>query len=92
VKRGGLLAKHMGLSKVLLRAPLWNTLGTLGTHWELERNMLGTKGKKKDPPPPPPFSKLNRKKSRHFECMLSLPIGSMEFLFPKLFITIFGLD
>jgi len=54
VKRGGLWAKHMGLSKVLLRAPLWNTLGTLGTHWELERNMLGTKGKKKDPPPPPP--------------------------------------
>jgi hypothetical protein len=57
----------------------------MGTHWELERN----KGKmKKNSPshPPPP------KKSKHFECMLSLPIGCMKFLFPKLFITIFGLS
>jgi hypothetical protein len=30
-------------------------------------------------------------KSRHFECMLSLCIRCMKFLFPKLFITIFGL-
>jgi len=28
----------------------------IGTHWELEGNMLGTKGKRKEilPPPPPP--------------------------------------
>jgi hypothetical protein len=40
----------------------------------------------------PPFSKLKRKeKSRHVECMMSLPIGCMKFLFPKLFVTIFGL-
>jgi hypothetical protein len=47
------------------------------THWELQRNILGTKGKmKKIPPPLPPNPKLKRKnKSRHFVCMLSLPIG-----------------
>jgi hypothetical protein len=40
----------------------------------------------------PSSPKLKRKNSRHFECMLSLPIGCMKFLFPKLFITIFALD
>jgi hypothetical protein len=48
-----------------------------GTHWELEGNILGRKEKEK--------------KSRHFECILSLTIGCMKFLFPKLFVTIFGL-
>jgi hypothetical protein len=55
--------------------------------------MLGTKEKRKkslSPPPPPPKKNLKEKKSMHFECMLSLPIGCMKFLFPKLFITIFG--
>jgi hypothetical protein len=28
------------------------------------------------------------KKIKAFECMLSLPIGCMKFLFPKLFVTI----
>jgi hypothetical protein len=41
--------------------------------------------------PAPRQKKLKRKKPRHFECMLSLPIGCMKFLFPKLFVTIFGL-
>jgi hypothetical protein len=41
--------------------------------------------------PPPLPQNLKEKESRHFECMLSLPIGYMKFLFPKLFITIFGL-
>jgi len=36
-------------------------------------------------------TKENGKKSRYFECMLSLPIDCMKFLFSKLFITIFGL-
>jgi hypothetical protein len=31
------------------------------------------------------------KNLRHFECMLRLPIGCMKFIFPKLFVTIFGL-
>jgi hypothetical protein len=52
--------------------------------------MLGTKGKMKKKILPP-IQKLKGKKSRHFECMLSLPIGYMKFLFPKLFIAIFGL-
>jgi hypothetical protein len=42
-----------------------------GTHWELEGNK--EKMKKKPPPPQPQNSK--EKKSRHFEGMLSLPIG-----------------
>jgi hypothetical protein len=59
--------------------------------------MLGTKKKilSSPPPPPPnthqPTQNLKEKKSRHFECMLSLLIGCMKFLFPKLFITIFCL-
>jgi hypothetical protein len=39
-----------------------------------------------------PTQNLKRKKNPGtFECMLSLPIGCMKFLFPKLFVTIFGL-
>jgi hypothetical protein len=68
---------------------------TLGTYWEPDGNPLetwkehiGNKGKmKKNLPPLPP--KLKRqKKSRHFKHMLSLPIGCMKFLLPKLFIII----
>jgi hypothetical protein len=50
---------------------------TQGTYWEPDGNLKGTKE--------------NEKKSRYFECMLSLPIDCMKFLFSKLFITIFGL-
>jgi hypothetical protein len=60
----------------------------LRTLWELEGNMLGTNEKRKQILSPHP--KLKRKKERHFECMLSLLIGCMKFLFPKLFMTIFG--
>jgi hypothetical protein len=69
----------------------------MGTHWELEGNMLGTKEneKKKSPHQPhhPLSSKKNlkEKKSRHFECMLRPPIGCIKFIFPKLFIAIFHL-
>jgi len=61
----------------------------MGTHWELDGNMLGVKEKWKKSLSP--TQKLKEKKSRHFECMLSLPIGCMKFLFQKLFITIFSL-
>jgi hypothetical protein len=46
--------------------------------------MLGTKEKGKKNPPPP-TQNLKEKKSRHFECRLSLPIafGCMEFLYSK---------
>jgi hypothetical protein len=54
--------------------------------------MLGTNKMKKKSPFPFPHPKLKRKiKSKHFECMLSLPMGCMKFLFPKLVITIFGM-
>jgi hypothetical protein len=36
-------------------------------------------------------SPQKEKTMAHHECMLSLPIGYMKFLFPKLFITILGL-
>jgi len=64
-----------------------------GTHWEPIENLKGTcweqrKNEKNHLPPPP---NLKEKKSRHFECMLSITIGCMKFLFSKLSITIFGL-
>jgi hypothetical protein len=46
---------------------------------------------KKNSALPHPTQNLKEKKSRHFECMLSVPIGGMKFLFPKLFVTIFDL-
>jgi hypothetical protein len=42
---------------------------------------------KKQLPPGPQKEKTRA----HHACMLSLPIGCMKFLFPKLFIIIFGL-
>jgi hypothetical protein len=61
----------------------------MGTHWELEWEHVGNKEKMKIIPSPLP--NLKEKKSRHFECMLSLPIGCTKFLFPKLFLAIFCL-
>jgi len=55
-----------------------------GTNWELKGNMLGTKEKRKNPSPTPlaaPTQNLKEKKSRHFECMLSLPIGYIKLYF-----------
>jgi hypothetical protein len=57
VRRGGLWAKHMGLEQGVIG----NTIGNLkniknlmGTRWELEENMLGTKKNEKNLPPNPP--------------------------------------
>jgi hypothetical protein len=55
----------------------------MGTHWELEGNMLGKKAKRKKSSFPSPKKNLKEKKSRHFEGMLSLPIGCMRFLCSK---------
>jgi len=60
----------------LQRTHLGNTLGTLGTYWELEGNLLGTKEKKWKKSLTPSHSKLKRKKNL-FEFMLSLPIGCL---------------
>jgi hypothetical protein len=46
------------------------------------------KQKINSPPPPPPQKEKTR---ANHEYMLSHPIGCMKFLYPKLFITIFGL-
>jgi hypothetical protein len=66
-----------------------------GTHWEIREhieNLLGTwkehvenkgKMKKKILLPPPPTQNLKEKTLRHFECMLSLPIGCMKLLCSK---------
>jgi len=58
-RRGGLWEKHMELK----RGAIGNTLGEhienlMGTHWELEGNMLGTKEKN----PLAPHPKLKRDK------------------------------
>jgi hypothetical protein len=55
--------------------------------------MLEQKKNEKNPPLTVPHlhPKLFFKKSRHFECVLSLSIGNMKFLCPKLIVTIFGL-
>jgi hypothetical protein len=52
------------------------------------REHIGNKGKMKKSLPPFPPKLKRKKKSRHFKHMLSLPNGCMEFLLPKLFITI----
>ncbi len=83
VRRGGHWAKHMGLKGSAIGNTLGNTLNLIGTHWE-----LGDKGKMKKflpspTPTPTPPQNLKEKKSGHFECMLSLPIGCMKFLCSK---------
>ncbi len=46
VRRGGLWALHMGLKRGAIGNTLGEHIGNLmGTHWELEGNMLGTKEK-----------------------------------------------
>ncbi len=57
-------------------------------HWEHIGNLMGTcwepgKMKRNPPPNPCPTQNLKEKKLRHFECMLSLPIGSMKFVCSK---------
>jgi hypothetical protein len=60
-------------------------LGTWGTSRKHDENMLGThweQGRKTKKNSPHPTHK--RKNKVHHECMWSLPIGYMKFLFPKL--------
>jgi hypothetical protein len=64
-----------------------NTLRTWGTYWEPDGNSLRTQrehivnqGKMK-----------KEKKQGTLSACLSLPIGCMNFLVPKEFVTIFGL-
>jgi len=69
---------------------MWGGLeNTLGTHWELEATCWEQRINEKKSPPSSP--QLKRKKNQGIECMLNLSVGCMKFLFPKLFVTIFGL-
>jgi hypothetical protein len=89
VRRGGFWAKHIGFKARCYWEQHW------GTHREYIGNQLkGTcweQRRKEKKSFPPPKKNLKGKKSRHFECILGLPIGCMKFLFPKLLVTIFGL-
>jgi hypothetical protein len=49
------------------------------------------KEEKQKTTPRPARPQKEKTRAHHDECMLSLPIGCMKNLFPKLFITIFGL-
>jgi hypothetical protein len=53
----------------------------LGTHWELERNIVRTHWE----------ARKNEKKQGTLSACLGLPIGCMKFLFPKDFIANFGM-
>jgi hypothetical protein len=66
---------------VHLKEQLENLGNLKGTWWKHVKNTLEKKEAKtkKTPPTPPPKGK-NRV---HHECMLSLPIGCMKFLFPR---------
>jgi hypothetical protein len=71
-------------SEVLWRT-CWRIHYELGEHSE---NILGTQGKMKKNPSHP---KLKWKKARHLECLLGPSHWLQTFLFPKEFVTIFGL-
>ncbi len=70
---------------------LGNKLGTWGTNWELEKNIVQThwepgKNEKKNPspPPPPPHQTWNENKQGTLSACLGLPIiGYMKFVLPK---------
>jgi hypothetical protein len=76
---------------------IWKIRNMVGTHWELKGNTVGThivnqgKNEKNSSPHPLPPQNFKGKNSSHLGCILGLPIGCMKFLFPKEFITIFGL-
>jgi len=57
----------------------------LGTLWKLHGNTLETREKTKKMTALPP---LKEKNWIVHECILSLPIGCMKFLFPKLLVTV----
>jgi hypothetical protein len=73
-----ILAQH-STGKMLDHWTCW------GTHWEPKKN------EKKSSPPSSSSQNLKGRKARDLECRLEPSIGCMKFLFPKEFVTIFGL-
>jgi hypothetical protein len=72
---------------------IWDKIEVLpfGTLWEIYIwEQFGNKRRKQKILLPHPLLKKKKICTVH-KCMLSLPIGCMKFLFPKLFITIFRL-
>ncbi len=65
-----------------------NNLGTWGTLWERVENTLRTRAEPKNSLPPPLVKEKNWSPR---EGTLSLLIGCMKLLFPKLSVSIFGL-
>jgi hypothetical protein len=64
------------------------------THGECIGNLLEQMKKHKilfAPPPAPNLTKLKRRKTRHLECVPSLPISCMKLLLPKLVGVVFNL-
>jgi len=70
---------------------LEENLGNLGNDLETPKEHFEKKEKKPKKIHYPPLPPLPDKKWTPHECMLSLLIGCMKLLFPKLSITIFGL-
>jgi len=71
-----------------------NLANIVRTWWELKGNIVGTRefcNKSSSKPPLPPLTKKEKMQGTLSAC-LGLHIGCMKFLFPKVFITIFGLN
>jgi hypothetical protein len=104
VKGGQHLPKHMGQKWGAMERTCWGTHWELakhngnlmGTHWELEGNKMGTRreqgqNEKQNRSLSSNCPKLKRKKTRHLECNAwAFPLASYM-MFPKEFVTIFGL-
>jgi hypothetical protein len=85
---GGFWAKHMGLNRSVIGNTIGEHIWNLWNKLRTWREHVGNKGKMKKKSHTP---NLKEKNKADFEWMLNLPIGFMKFLFPKLFITIFGM-
>jgi hypothetical protein len=70
-----------------IRVSLGNLGNLMETQWEHDTNTT----KDPFPPPLPPAQKKKKKHWTPHECMLSLLIGCIKLLFPKLFVTVFDL-
>jgi len=85
VRRRRFRAKH-----VLKQGVIGNLMET---HWEFEGNIKGTKKKQKSSTHPLPPPKTEKEKIQGtLNACFNLSIGCMYFWFPKLLVTIFGLD
>ncbi len=79
--------EHVGEHIKNLMGTYWILIRNIvGTHWEPEKNE-----KKKTLLPHPTPNVKGKKKQDNLSACLGLSIGCMKFLFPKEFVTLFGL-